>query len=290
MYTDKLFTGQREMTGLGIYHYGARFYSPKLGRFLSADTIVQSYANPQTLNRYSYVLGNPLRYTDPTGHTVACDPYEDDCHDPDPAPPPVPSPAPDDGGNCNNDPDCLVGDSVPPGWDNGVYCIETGCYFDGGTNVAWTLEDWPTIVAAVLAACTATGLCVAIGTAALAGTESAAYTIYYNAVLTCLKVTLCASAIGAGGGVTVLGKIIPGQNPPGYVELANQINGRVLYTPTWTPALQAQFMEETKALGNPVFLANNPNLYPGSVLAAEANDLLNAGWTMILNTLMYPPK
>jgi hypothetical protein len=37
MYTDKLYTGQREMrrpepvegTGLGIYHHGARFYSPK---------------------------------------------------------------------------------------------------------------------------------------------------------------------------------------------------------------------------------------------------------------------
>jgi RHS repeat-associated protein len=26
--------------------------------------------NPQALNRYSYVLNNPLRYTDPTGHTV----------------------------------------------------------------------------------------------------------------------------------------------------------------------------------------------------------------------------
>jgi len=36
IYTDKLFTGQREMAGLGIYHYQARFYSPKLGRFLSA--------------------------------------------------------------------------------------------------------------------------------------------------------------------------------------------------------------------------------------------------------------
>ena len=79
IYTDKLFTGQREMAGLGIYHYQARFlrsapeaerrgYSPKLGRFLSADTIVPSYANPQSLNRYSYVMGNPLRYTDPTGH------------------------------------------------------------------------------------------------------------------------------------------------------------------------------------------------------------------------------
>ncbi|HXQ35342.1 MAG TPA: RHS repeat-associated core domain-containing protein, partial [Anaerolineales bacterium] len=66
--TDKLYTGQREMTGLGIYHYGARFYSPKLGRFLSPDTIVPGAANPQNLNRFSYVRNNPLRYTDPTGH------------------------------------------------------------------------------------------------------------------------------------------------------------------------------------------------------------------------------
>jgi len=70
IYTDKLFTGQREMTGLGIYHYGARFYSPKIGRFLSADSIVPGYANPQNLNRMSYVTNNPLRYTDPTGHMM----------------------------------------------------------------------------------------------------------------------------------------------------------------------------------------------------------------------------
>jgi RHS repeat-associated protein len=77
IYTDKLFTGQREITGLGIYHYQARFYSPKLGRFLSADTIVPSYANPQHLNRYSYVLNNPIRYIDPTGH-VCSDPDDPD--------------------------------------------------------------------------------------------------------------------------------------------------------------------------------------------------------------------
>ncbi len=28
------------------------------------------YANPQSLNRYSYVVNNPLRYTDPTGHMM----------------------------------------------------------------------------------------------------------------------------------------------------------------------------------------------------------------------------
>ena len=70
LYTDRLFTGQRDMAGLGVYHYGARFYSPKLGRFLSADTIVPGYANPQNLNRYSYVNNSPLMYTDPTGHEL----------------------------------------------------------------------------------------------------------------------------------------------------------------------------------------------------------------------------
>ena len=32
-------------------------------------------ANPQALNRYSYVQNNPLKYTDPTGHTIYLDPY-----------------------------------------------------------------------------------------------------------------------------------------------------------------------------------------------------------------------
>jgi len=31
---------------------------------------VPGYANPQNLNRYSYVVNNPLRYTDQTGHWV----------------------------------------------------------------------------------------------------------------------------------------------------------------------------------------------------------------------------
>jgi RHS repeat-associated protein len=68
MLTDRLFTGQRWIGELSIYHFNARFYSPTLARFLSADTIIQGIANPQNLNPFSYVLNNPIRYTDPTGH------------------------------------------------------------------------------------------------------------------------------------------------------------------------------------------------------------------------------
>jgi len=66
--TDRRCTGQREEVTLGLYDYGARFYSPSLGRFISADSIVPEASNPQSFNRYSYVLGNPLKYVDSTGH------------------------------------------------------------------------------------------------------------------------------------------------------------------------------------------------------------------------------
>lgn len=45
----------------------ARYCSPGLGRFLSTDPVGGSRKNPQSWNRYTYVLNNPLRYTDPTG-------------------------------------------------------------------------------------------------------------------------------------------------------------------------------------------------------------------------------
>jgi len=66
--TDYTFTGQRRDASAGLMYYGARYYDPTLGRFVSADTLVPSAGNPQSLNRYAYVLNNPVKYADPTGH------------------------------------------------------------------------------------------------------------------------------------------------------------------------------------------------------------------------------
>lgn len=66
--TDRDFTGQKENMELGLLYYGARFYVPGVGRFLSADTIVPNAASPQSFNRYSYVRNSPLNRIDPTGH------------------------------------------------------------------------------------------------------------------------------------------------------------------------------------------------------------------------------
>ncbi len=66
--TDFGFTGQRRDASSNLMYYGARYYDSVLGRFISADTIVPQAGNPQSLNRYAYVLNNSVKYVDPSGH------------------------------------------------------------------------------------------------------------------------------------------------------------------------------------------------------------------------------
>jgi len=62
----------------GLVHMNGRIYDPLLGRFLSADPIVQAPANLQSYNRYSYVFNNLLSFLDPSGYEGITNSDEDE--------------------------------------------------------------------------------------------------------------------------------------------------------------------------------------------------------------------
>jgi len=68
-YTDDPSTPQME--GFGLMYYNARWYDPYLNRFTQPDSIVPlASQGTQAWDRYAFVNNNPVRYNDPTGHTV----------------------------------------------------------------------------------------------------------------------------------------------------------------------------------------------------------------------------
>jgi RHS repeat-associated protein len=67
---DPSFTGQNSDTVPSLYDFTFRKLSPSQGRWISPDpagTAAVNPANPQSWNRYVYVLNNPMSTTDPTG-------------------------------------------------------------------------------------------------------------------------------------------------------------------------------------------------------------------------------
>jgi RHS repeat-associated protein len=60
------FTG-KEQDGTGLYYFGARFYDPEVGRFISVDPAMDG------VNWYAYCYNNPVKYIDPIGLTTIVD-------------------------------------------------------------------------------------------------------------------------------------------------------------------------------------------------------------------------
>ncbi len=67
---DRGYTGHEHFAEIGIIHMNGRLYDPLLRRFLNADENIQDPYNTQNYNKYSYVLNNPLMYSDPSGEIV----------------------------------------------------------------------------------------------------------------------------------------------------------------------------------------------------------------------------
>ncbi|MBU0666329.1 MAG: RHS repeat-associated core domain-containing protein [Nanoarchaeota archaeon] len=57
----------KEEDKTGLLYYGARYYNPNTGRFITADTVKGDVLDTQSQNRYVYVKNNPIKYIDPTG-------------------------------------------------------------------------------------------------------------------------------------------------------------------------------------------------------------------------------
>jgi RHS repeat-associated protein len=51
----------------GLDYAMFRYDSTRLGRFMTPDPVAGTILDPQTLNRYSYVLNNPVNFIDPLG-------------------------------------------------------------------------------------------------------------------------------------------------------------------------------------------------------------------------------
>jgi RHS repeat-associated protein len=73
----KRFTGYEKDLETGLDFAEARYYNNQHGRFTAVDPLLASgkSRNPQTFNRYVYVMNRPLLLTDPSGMQVGSTPF-----------------------------------------------------------------------------------------------------------------------------------------------------------------------------------------------------------------------
>ncbi len=107
--------------GLGLSHAMFREYSSTAGRWMSPDPYAGSYdaENPQTLNRYSYVLNSPTTYIDPNG-TDHIDPSGNPCFS----------------SNASG------GQSGNTSFTNTINCSYSGPPSPGSTQIPWYISEY----------------------------------------------------------------------------------------------------------------------------------------------------
>jgi RHS repeat-associated protein len=116
--------------------------SPGLGRWLSPDPVGGDITNPQSLNRYAYVLNNPTSMIDPLGLSDCGGNPDVDCNDPSHPPDP-----PNHGGGgvgLGTDPssDCSYTDSNDASCSNPAGLWSNGAPIYGGTGGGLNIGIW----------------------------------------------------------------------------------------------------------------------------------------------------
>jgi RHS repeat-associated protein len=87
---DHRYTGHLDDIQIGLVYFGARYYAPSLGRWVSPDPLAV-HAMAGDMNAYAFVRGSPMRLVDPIGlddcdaSSTTC-PLEVISSDPDPGP------------------------------------------------------------------------------------------------------------------------------------------------------------------------------------------------------------
>ena len=63
------YAGGAPVGSTGLYHFGRRYYDPRIARWTSQDPLEQ-YADLRQANRYGYAAGDPVNFTDPGGCSI----------------------------------------------------------------------------------------------------------------------------------------------------------------------------------------------------------------------------
>jgi len=101
------FTGYERDPETGLDYAVFRYYNSRVGRFMSPDPIEGDVGDPQSLNRYTYVVNDPVNLTDPLG-------LWEDCGDP---------------GFADSHAQCA---ELPGPWGGGIWIVIGGGWGGGG--------------------------------------------------------------------------------------------------------------------------------------------------------------